>query len=205
MIKNKLFIKLKNIEQYLIYLSMQNKKETTLLNKKTNLVHDIQNDEDLNPNILNSNTKTNKENFNKNKEKNKKNHLRDEHINIKKDIKNLNNEIDNNYKFNEFMSDFNNDKIKETQKELDNNDNKINMNEDIICCVCYEIASNNPNLNYSISKCNHSLCNICWSKTLYEKLECPICRKKARVKTLKRIIRTNIDLIDNTNSNDKIK
>ena len=73
-------------------------------------------------------------------------------------------------------------------------------NEDNICCVCYEIASNNPNLKFSLSKCNHILCNICWSKTLYQKLECPICRKKVRVKTLKRIIKTDTNIGENTNN-----
>ena len=113
----------------------------------------------------------------------------------------------NNYKFDDIISDFNksNNKIKETLKELDENENTKNTNEDVICCVCYEISSNNKDLKYSLSKCNHSLCNICWSKTLYEKLECPICRKKTRVKTLKRLIimenKTNQDEMINKNEN----
>ena len=125
--------------------------------------------------------------------------------NIKNDIKNFVNEIDN-FKFDEYVTDFNSDKIKETKKQLDNNDNIKNINEDEICCVCYEIASKNPELKYSLSKCNHILCNICWSKTLFEKLECPICRKKVRVKTLKRLIIENININkDNmTNKNEKI-
>ena len=53
-----------------------------------------------------------------------------------------------------------------------------------------------------MSKCNHILCNICWSKTLNEKLECPICRNKVRVKTLKRIFIEN-KAINNTTENQK--
>ena len=187
------------------YLNSNQLKEKILLNKKTNPEHLIQNNEDINPNILNSNIKSDEEIIITNKDKINNTNIREELINIKNSFKNFSNEIDN-YKFNDFISDFNNDKIKENKKQLDNNDNIKNTNEDIICCVCYEIASNNPELKYSLSKCNHTLCNICWSKTLYEKLECPICRKKVRIKTLKRLIigDLNINTIEKTNENDTI-
>ena len=162
-------------------------KEKTLLNRKTNPEQHILNDEDINPNILNSKIKTNEEIIIPKKDIKNNLTIKEEQINIKNSIKNFFNEI-NNYKFNDCVSDFNNDKIKENKKELDNNKNIKSINEDAICCVCYEIASNNPELKFSLSKCNHTLCNICWSKTLYEKLECPICRKKVRIKTLKRLI-----------------
>ena len=187
------------------YLPINNKKEKTLLNRKTNPEQDIQNNEDINPNILNSNIKNKDELIIKKKDVNKQLNLIEQQKNIKNDIKNFVNEIDN-FKFDEYVTDFNSDKIKETKKQLDNNDNIKNINEDEICCVCYEIASKNPELKYSLSKCNHILCNICWSKTLFEKLECPICRKKVRVKTLKRLIIENININkDNmTNKNEKI-
>ena len=123
---------------------------------------------------------------------------------ISKQVKNFASEI-NNYRFDDFIGDFNNNniknsKIKEILKALDENENTKNNTEDVKCCVCYEISSNNKDLNYSLSKCNHSLCNICWAKTLNEKLECPICRKKTRVKTLKRLINIESD----TNTNEKI-
>ena len=162
-------------------------KEKTLLNRKTNPEQHILNNEDINPNILNSKIKTNEEIIIPKKDIKNNLTIKEEQINIKNSVKNFVNEI-NNYKFNDCVSDFNNDKIKENKKELDNNENIKSINEDAICCVCYEIASNNPELKFSLSKCNHTLCNICWSKTLYEKLECPICRKKVRIKTLKRLI-----------------
>ena len=192
------------------YLITSNIKKTILLNKKTNPEHDIQNDEDINPNILNPNIKKVEENIIQKKEKkidkDKSLKIKEENINIKNELKDFDKQM-NNYKFDDIISDFNksNNKIKETLKELDENENTKNTNEDVICCVCYEISSNNKDLKYSLSKCNHSLCNICWSKTLYEKLECPICRKKTRVKTLKRLIimenKTNQDEMINKNEN----
>jgi len=184
------------------YLKINNTKETILLNKKTNPEHNnIQNDEDINPNILNNaNIKKVEENLIQQKEKEKykdKNlKIKEEHINIKKEVNNFATEI-NNYKFDDFMEDFNkNSKILEILKKLDENENTKTTAEDLICCVCYEISSNNKNLNYSLSKCNHSLCNNCWAKTLNVKLECPICRKKTRAQTLKRLIRIeNNDII----------
>ena len=56
------------------------------------------------------------------------------------------------------------------------------------CPICFKTSSQNTNLIYSISKCRHVLCNICWSGWLAEKLECPLCKAKARPKTLKRLI-----------------
>ena len=187
------------------YLENNNTKEIILLNKKTNPEHDIQNNEDINPNILISNKKNNNDFLIQKKDKDKHIKLKEERINIKNDIKNLANEIDN-YKFDDLVSDFNNDKIKETQKQLDENENIKLIAKEENCGVCYQIFSNNTNLKFSQSKCNHVLCNICWSKTLYQKLECPICRKKARVKTLKRLIKSDINTEkDKTNIDEKIK
>ena len=181
------------------YSTISNIKEKSFLNKKTNPQRNIENNEDINPNILNSNIKHDEEIMIPTNDKDKQINIKQENINIKNTVKNFANEIDN-FKFNDIISSFENDKIKETQKELDENSNIKETNEDNICCVCYEIASNNPNLKFSLSKCNHILCNICWSKTLYQKLECPICRKKVRVKTLKRIIKTDTNIGDNTNN-----
>ena len=181
------------------YSTKSNIKEKSFLNKKTNPQRNIENNEDINPNILNSNIKHDEEIMIPTNDKDKQINIKQENINIKNVVKNFANEIDN-FKFNDIISSFENDKIKETQKELDENSNIKETNEDNICCVCYEIASNNPNLKFSLSKCNHILCNICWSKTLYQKLECPICRKKVRVKTLKRIIKTDTNIGENTNN-----
>ena len=185
------------------YLKTNNIKETILLNKKTNPErNNIQNNEDINPNILNnSNIKKDEENLiqKKEKEKYKDKHLKikEEHINIKNEVNNFATEI-NNYKFDDFMEDFNKkSKIIEMLKKLDENENTKTTTKELICCVCYEISSDNKNLNYSLSKCNHLLCNKCWAETLNVKLECPICRKKTRAQTLKRLIR--IEGSDNIN------
>ena len=185
------------------YLKTNNIKETILLNKKTNPErNNIQNNEDINPNILNnSNIKEDEENLiqQKEKEKYKDKHLKikEEHINIKNEVNNFATEI-NNYKFDDFMEDFNKkSKIIEMLKKLDENETTKTTTKELICCVCYEISSDNKNLNYSLSKCNHLLCNKCWAETLNVKLECPICRKKTRAQTLKRLIR--IEGSDNIN------
>ena len=185
------------------YLKTNNIKETILLNKKTNPErNNIQNNEDINPNLLNnSNIKKDEENLiqQKEKEKYKDKHLKikEEHINIKNEVNNFATEI-NNYKFDDFMEDFNKkSKIIEMLKKLDENENTKTTTKELICCVCYEISSDNKNLNYSLSKCNHLLCNKCWAETLNVKLECPICRKKTRAQTLKRLIR--IEGSDNIN------
>ena len=185
------------------YLKTNNIKETILLNKKTKPErNNIQNNEDINPNILNnSNIKKDEENLiqKKEKEKYKDKHLKikEEHINIKNEVNNFATEI-NNYKFDDFMEDFNKkSKIIEMLKKLDENENTKTTTKELICCVCYEISSDNKNLNYSLSKCNHLLCNKCWAETLNVKLECPICRKKTRAQTLKRLIR--IEGSDNIN------
>ena len=187
------------------YLTLNNTKEKSLLNKKTNPEQHILNNEDINPNILNSNMKQKEEIIIPDKDIKNNINIKEERINIKNSVKNFANAIDN-YKFDDCVSDFNNDKIKENKKELDDNDNIKNINEDAICCVCYEIASNNPEIKFSLSKCNHILCNICWSKTLYEKLECPICRKKVRIKTLKRLIFGDLikKTVEKTNFDNKI-
>ena len=59
------------------------------------------------------------------------------------------------------------------------------------CPICFKISNKNTDLKYSMSKCHHVLCNLCWAAWLTEKLECPLCKAKARPKTLKRIIFIN--------------
>ena len=75
---------------------------------------------------------------------------------------------------------------------------KLNKNEfieesnDIFeCPICFKISKDFPDLIYSRAKCKHVLCNDCWCGWFSEKFECPLCKKKARPKTLKRIIFTN--------------
>ena len=167
------------------YLSKNNLEENSLLNKKTKLESSKENNEDINPNLLNLEQKYKDENLIPNKNTNIIN--KKENQNIKDDnkiIKSPKEQINENKIV---LNDADNDKIKETLKSLDENIYTKNIKEDFLCNVCYEIASKNPQKKYSQSKCNHILCNLCWSKTLYEKLECPLCRNKVRVKTLNRL------------------
>ena len=112
-----------------------------------------------------------------------------------KDEKNIN--IQNNE--NENVNDANNNEMNlekeiepdpEILQQLNNNTYTVNSSEVYECPICFKSSANNTDLIYSMSKCRHVLCNICWSEWLIEKLECPLCKGKARPKTLKRIIFT---------------
>ena len=76
-------------------------------------------------------------------------------------------------------------------EQLNNNTFTQNSNEVYECPICFKPSNKYPDLIYSMSKCRHVLCNICWSGWLTEKLECPLCKGKARAKTLKRLIFNN--------------
>jgi len=76
-------------------------------------------------------------------------------------------------------------------KELDNNKNAKYEKDDFFCDVCFVFSSDNPNIKYSVSKCNHVLCNKCWANNLHVKLECPKCQKKTRPNTLTRLYNTS--------------
>jgi hypothetical protein len=71
---------------------------------------------------------------------------------------------------------------------LNKNNFTEESNEIFECPICFKSSKNYPDLIYSRSKCKHVLCNVCWSRWFTEKFECPICKAKARPKTLKRII-----------------
>lgn len=51
-----------------------------------------------------------------------------------------------------------------------------------ICPVCFE-TFRHP----LVSKCGHVCCEDCWASLLASKLECPICRARARMKTLREV------------------
>ena len=121
--------------------------------------------------------------------------------NIKKDIneedkkiidKNNNNENinDNNDNDNDMNENIQFEPNPEILEQLNNNSFTDTTKNVYDCPICFKTSSQNPNLIYSISKCKHVLCNICWSGWLAEKLECPLCKGKARPKTLKRLIFT---------------
>ena len=76
----------------------------------------------------------------------------------------------------------------EILEQLNNNTYTMTTQKVYECPICFKMSDKYPDLIYSISKCKHVLCNNCWSGWLTEKLECPLCKSKARAKTLKRLI-----------------
>ena len=79
----------------------------------------------------------------------------------------------------------------ELLEQLNKNDFTEECNDIFECPICFKQSKDNPDLIYSRAKCKHVLCNDCWCGWFTEKFECPLCKKKARPKTLKRIIFTN--------------
>lgn len=79
----------------------------------------------------------------------------------------------------------------EQKKELilDNNKYTIEKDEDYLNCPICFTKYKDTDIQFSISKCGHILCNNCWLKWLKTKMECPLCKKKCRIKTLKRVIK----------------
>ena len=73
-----------------------------------------------------------------------------------------------------------NDKINEIVNKLNNNLFSIEKKGNFYCPICFKEG----NENFSISKCNHILCNECWAQWIFEKMECPLCKKKVRFQTL---------------------
>ena len=73
--------------------------------------------------------------------------------------------------------------IKAKAKEIQN---QYNLNDaEKECEICYFKRDKH---DFSKSKCGHVVCNPCWAKWLKEKLECPLCKKKVRAKTLEPLI-----------------
>ena len=123
----------------------------------------------------------------------------DQNIKIKKDNEE-NKIIINQNNNNENINDVNDNKEMNGEMEfhpdpeilniLNNNTFTATSKEVYECPICFKSSTKNTDVIYSISKCRHVLCNICWSGWLAEKLECPLCKAKARPKTLKRLIFT---------------
>lgn len=68
--------------------------------------------------------------------------------------------------------------IRNTKKRLREETEEVPKEEE--CAVCY--------LRFRVpmkAKCGHVLCKICWTKTLAQHLECPICRARVRMKHLR--------------------
>ena len=103
-----------------------------------------------------------------------------------KNIKNNENEDENINSNNNINVEF--EPNPEILEQLNNNQFTETSTKEYDCPICFKTSSKYPELTYSMSKCHHVLCNICWSGWLAEKLECPLCKAKARPKTLKRLI-----------------
>ena len=163
-------------------LSKKTKPKPIEINKiNNNTIDENYNNEDINLNHLNLTTKKEEsKNINQNKNSEKKNQKKDELDILFEDI--------DNYKFGAVKNDIKK-KIEDMITNLDNNINTkiLDKEEDFFCTICYD--TENPNLIYSQSKCNHIFCNKCWAKSLSGKLECPLCKRKVREKTLTRLIK----------------
>ena len=72
--------------------------------------------------------------------------------------------------------------------ELQNNKNKEYVKKFQKCPICFTQRYQSYFLKYSISKCLHIICNICWTQILMKKNECPICRRTVNFSDLKIII-----------------
>ena len=71
---------------------------------------------------------------------------------------------------------------------LQTNKNIISRKSIEKCPVCLTKINQSTFLNFSISECNHIICNICWNKILARKKECPLCKKNIIISELRKII-----------------
>lgn len=188
-------------KKYLKNENSNNLQHNELLSKKTKLKiteYDYDyNNEDVNPNQINTIKKSKKinclekyyyENYN-----NQKSDIKNNIINKNKKNDDLNNILDEMNKYdNELDSkknDLSNKKIEQMINNLNNNTYiEYFDKKELFCVVCFQTLNEDSTLTYSKSKCKHILCNICWARALYEKYECPVCKKKVREKTLIRLI-----------------
>ena len=169
------------------YIDMTNN-ETMPKNKYN--INIINNDINLNLELLNKKQKR----FNEENDLNNKNKKRK--INDINNNPNIFNEICDEYDNKEDNNDNNGENNEEGEYELDqellDQLNKNNFteesNEVYECPICFKSSKDNLDIIYSRAKCKHVLCNICWCSWFSEKFECPLCKAKARPKTLKRII-----------------
>ena len=184
--------------------------EKSILNNNMNNYIDMANDDtmpknkikiinnDINLELLNKKQKRLSEEKDNNINKNKKRKLNDNDINdsnILNDICNEYEQLERNKEDNN-NNDNNGENNEEVEYELDQeildqlnkNDFTEESNDIFECPICFKTSKDNPDIIYSRAKCKHVLCNICWCSWFSEKYECPLCKAKARPKTLKRII-----------------
>ena len=66
------------------------------------------------------------------------------------------------------------------------NNNQSEKKDILQCPICFDLMHNSK-FSFLVSKCGHVCCENCWDKTLSNKLECPLCKKKVKKKNLIKI------------------
>ena len=118
----------------------------------------------------------------------------EEYFNINKKSDSENNEdeesIDNNNIDKELLETINNNpKFDHEQfKKLQNNLAIVYKSNISKCPICFTGVNQSIFLSYSISKCHHIICNICWNKIISSTKECPLCKRKVILSDLKKVI-----------------
>ena len=109
--------------------------------------------------------------------------------NNSKTLKNLEKNIEEELKkINKSENNINSQIINIKEEKLNNNKDLNKINDELRCPICFKNQNENPEIIFSISKCKHVICKECWNKCLNIKMECPICKKKVRLQTLKEMI-----------------
>jgi hypothetical protein len=135
-----------------------------------------------NPDFLDIFQSSNKKNS-ENKNNNNNNNINNNNNKSKKIIKNKENIPTNISETKEILTN----NISQTpikSKSLTNNQSE---KKDILQCpICFDLMHNSK-FSFLVSKCGHICCENCWEKTLSNKLECPLCKKKVKKKNLIKI------------------
>ena len=165
------------------YNIINNDIKIELLNKKQKRLNEKENENEI---INENNKKIKKEeikinNINNIYDDNMYQDICNEYDQIERNKEDNNNNEDNNeeieYELDQTLLD-----------QLNNNNFTVECDDIFECPICFKTSDKYPDVIYSRAKCKHVLCNVCWCSWFSEKFECPICKAKARPKTLKRII-----------------
>ena len=129
------------------------------------------------------NKKYNKENNNINNNTNNNNNISKKNIKNKENISTNISQTSNDILPSPNLINLSKTPIK--SKSLNNNNNS--EKKDILQCpICFDLMHNSK-YSFLVSKCGHICCENCWEKTLSNKLECPLCKKKVMKRNLIKI------------------
>ena len=97
--------------------------------------------------------------------------------------------IDNTIIDKELLETINKDSVFDNEQfqKLQNNTNIVYREKINKCPICFTGSNQSIFLTYSISKCNHIFCNICWNKILSSTKECPLCKRKVLLSDFKKV------------------